>query len=289
MKREHALQARLQTLHTLSEAVTAMRSLSAHHLRVARAALVPAREYRSQLEQAVGAIGISTSGLPAGAAGYLVWGPELGLCGNFNARIVRYALDRRTPADLVYCVGRRARRSLERAGVRIHRAYPAATSTAGLPRLLLVLAQDILADLVNGLLATLNVISGRFAGVGSFSPGETPLLPLALAPAPQQNYATPYSRRAHLEAVAVRELLYSRLQQLALDGLAAEHGMRLVAAETARQWLEQSIETTRRQLATDRRESATQEVLELVAAGRNIGHATSENRGFGVRPRTSGD
>jgi F0F1-type ATP synthase gamma subunit len=74
-----------------------------------------------------------------------------------------------------------------------------------------------------------------------------------------------------LAAVAVREFLYTTLHELLLDSLASEHGMRLLAAESARQWLDETSETVRRQLAASRRESTTQEVLDIVAGSRPRG------------------
>jgi F-type H+-transporting ATPase subunit gamma len=73
----------------------------------------------------------------------------------------------------------------------------------------------------------------------------------------------------HLRAVAVREFLYIMLHEILLDALAAEHGMRLMASEAALQWLDETSRRTDRQLATSRVESATQELLDIVAGGRN--------------------
>ena len=58
MRHEMALRRRLHTLHTLHDAVAAMRSLSAHHFRVLRQALPAARDYRTEIESVVAAIGL---------------------------------------------------------------------------------------------------------------------------------------------------------------------------------------------------------------------------------------
>jgi ATP synthase len=85
---------------------------------------------------------------------------------------------------------------------------------------------------------------------------------------------TPYQSGEHLVSVAVREFLYTTLYEILLDSLASEHGMRLLAAESARQWLDETAETTHRQLASSRREATTQEVLDIVAGAKS-------NRGQG--------
>ncbi len=58
MMREQQLAKRAKTLHTLDEAVTAMKSLSAHHFLLARRALEPAREYRSKIDELILQIGL---------------------------------------------------------------------------------------------------------------------------------------------------------------------------------------------------------------------------------------
>ena len=53
-----------------------------------------------------------------------------------------------------------------------------------------------------------------------------------------------------------------------LDALAAEHGMRLMAAESALEWLDSTAITASRRLSTAKSEAATQELLDIVAGGR---------------------
>jgi F0F1-type ATP synthase gamma subunit len=79
---------------------------------------------------------------------------------------------------------------------------------------------------------------------------------------------SPYTRPAHLAAVVVREFLYVALHETLLDALAAEHGKRLVVAESARGWLEERMHATTQQLRAVRRETTTQEVLEVAAGAR---------------------
>jgi F0F1-type ATP synthase gamma subunit len=79
---------------------------------------------------------------------------------------------------------------------------------------------------------------------------------------------SPYGRLEHLRAVIVREYLYATLYETLLESLASEHGKRLVIAEGARSWLDDRIAATRRQAASIRRETSTQEVLEIVVASR---------------------
>jgi F-type H+-transporting ATPase subunit gamma len=271
MKRAHILRRRLRSLDMLSEAVGAMKSLSAHHFRAARAALPAARAYRQGIDVALAAIGLHQRIFPGDANAILVIAADLGLCGGYNAQLAAAAMDAhdKLRVQRVYCVGRRPLTLLRREGVNVDRHYEAPTGVAGLTELLLRVGEDLITDYLTGGFGTLDVISARFEGVGSFTPTSTRLLPIDSPPSTSAMQPSIYASPDHLAAVAVREYLYIRLFQASLDSLASEHGARLVATESAGQWLSEKIDAARRQLASIRRELATQEVLDIAATARH--------------------
>jgi F-type H+-transporting ATPase subunit gamma len=270
MKREHSLRRRLRSQETLSEAVGAMKSLSAHHLRSARAALLAARAYRQGIEDALAVIGLHQRESPGDASAILVIAADLGLCGGYNSQIAAAALDyhRRLNARRVYCVGHRPLSLFKRADVKIDREYGAPTSVLGLTELLLHIGEDLLVDYLDGRFGTLNVISAQFEGVGEFTPTCTRLLPINAPDTVSSMKPSSYVTSDHLAAVAVREYLYIRLFQTSLDSLASEHGARLVATESAGEWLSEKTAAARRQLGAIRREASTQEVLGIAATAK---------------------
>lgn len=268
MKRERDLTRRLHSLETLGEAVSAMKGLSAHHFRASRGALDPARSYRRGIEHLVRSTGAF---LPAGdgPGGLLIIGAELGLCGSYNTDIAASAAERRQLLGQgpTFCVGRRTAALIGRRGVPLDRIYSAPTSVEGITDVLLPVAQDMLGEYVAGALSCLEVVSSRFEGVGAHAPAVTRLLPVDIRPterAPAVRYVDP----GHLAAVAVRELLYVTMHDLLLDALAAEHGARLAATQSAEQWLDERSERLRRQLSAARREASTQEVIEIASGAR---------------------
>jgi F-type H+-transporting ATPase subunit gamma len=270
MKREQFLRHRLHTLKTLNEAVSAMKSLSAHHFRLSRQVLPAARAYRDQIETAVAEVGVRQEINFSAPPGLLLVVSDLGLCGDYNTRLVQTAVDeyRQEGEGPLYCVGRRPRAVLARYDIEPQRLYHAPASVDGLPNLLLQLAQDMLDDLLRQQIGSLFVVSARFEGAGHFSPVVTQVLPIG-SPRPNKPLRpTRYQSHRRLAAVAVRELLYTTLHEVLLDSLASEHGMRLLAAEAARQWIDETSETVRRQLSASRREATTQEVLDIVAGSR---------------------
>jgi F-type H+-transporting ATPase subunit gamma len=270
MKRQQYFQHRLQTLSALRDAVGAMRSLSAHQFRRARQALAPARTYRDEMNTLIAEIGIHQPLHVGASAGMLVLASDLGLCGDYNSRLSRLAIDeaRNHGVPTVYSVGRRARGPLSKESLALHCIYDAPASLEGLSRLLVGLAQDILEDYLAARIGSLHVISAGFEGAGHFTPLSVRVLPIEPVAATEPLRRSPYVDSNHLTMVAVREYLYISLYEILLDALAAEHGMRLMAAESALEWLDGTTVTTARRLSAARSEASTQELLDIVSGSR---------------------
>ncbi len=270
MKRQQSLQHRLQALSALHDAVGAMRSLSAHHFRRARQSLASARQYRTDMDSIIAEIGIHQplhAGVPAGL---LVIASDLGLCGDYNSRLSGLAVSesQKHAVETIYSVGHRSRSTLAKHSFFSHRTYDAPTSLEGLSQLLLGLAQDILDDYMSLKIGSLYVVSPSFSGVGHFDPVSLRVLPIEPVSATTPLNRSPYVDLNHLTAVAVREFLYITLYEILLDALASEYGMRLMASESAMEWIESTATKTSRTLASARSEAATQELLDIVAGGR---------------------
>ncbi len=270
MKRQQSLQHRLQTLSALQDAVGAMRSLSAHHFRRARQSLPSARQYRAEMDTIIAEIGIHQPlhvGVPAGL---LVIASDLGLCGDYNSRLSRLAVSesKKHAVKTIYSVGHRSRAALAKHSLFPYRTYDAPASLEGLSQLLLGLAQDLLEDYMSFKIGSLHVVSACFGGVGHFDPVSLRVLPIEPVSATTPLDRSPSVVSNQRTAVAVREFLYITLYEILLDALAAEHGMRLMAAESAMEWLESTATTTSRRLVSVRSEAATQELLDIVAGGR---------------------
>jgi F-type H+-transporting ATPase subunit gamma len=271
MMREQQLAKRARTLHTLDEAVTAMKSLSAHQFLLARRALEPARQYRGEIDELIAQIGLYQKNRSAGPVGILLVTSDLGLCGDFNNRLARFAADylRQHPDSPFFVVGRRGRMAMRKKSVPSERAYSAPASVDGLPSRVLEIATDIVGEYSRQGISGLTVVSARFSGAGKFTAVATQLLPI-LKQSNQPVVAAPYQSRRHLLEVAVREYLYITIYELLLDSLVAEHGMRLIAAEGARQWIDETRQSVQRKLSAVRRENSTQEVLDIVAGSRKV-------------------
>jgi F-type H+-transporting ATPase subunit gamma len=271
VKRQQFFRHRLQTLSALHEAVAAMRSLSAHHFRCARQALPAARNYRDEMNSLVAEIGIRQSRSDSAPTGLLIFASDLGLCGDFNSKLSQLAIGEveQLQVKTIYSVGRRARRALTSHSLTPQRNYDAPASLEGVSDVLLALAQDVFEDYLEHRIGSLYVIYAAFEGVGKFTPQSARVLPIDPIASVSTSRRSPYVARDHLMTVAVREFLYITLYELLLDSLASEHGMRLMAAESAIDWLENTSARTSRQLATSRSEASTQELLDIVSGSRS--------------------
>lgn len=168
----------------------------------------------------------------------------------------------------IYSIGRRCRGALAKQSLLAARSYDAPASLEGLSQLLLGLAQDVLEDYMSQRIGSLQVVSAGFGGVGHFDPVSIQVLPIQSVAATSPLQPSPFVKADHLTAVAVREFIYITLYEILLDALAAEHGMRLMAAESALEWLDSTAVMTSRRLTSARSEAATQELLDIVAGGR---------------------
>ena len=158
---------------------------------------------------------------------------------------------------------------MQRNSIACERIYTSPVSVAGLPLGVLSIAADIVNEYSQQKISGLIVISARFEGAGRFTTVPTQLLPI-ITELDRPAVSTPYQSRQHLLEVVVREYLYITIYELLLDSLAAEHGMRLIAAESARQWIDDTQQSVQRQLSAVRRENSTQEVLDIVAGSRKF-------------------
>ncbi|MCA9571440.1 MAG: F0F1 ATP synthase subunit gamma [Myxococcales bacterium] len=262
------LQRRLASLGTLSEAVGAMSSLSAHHLRGAREALPAARDYVAGLEDALARAGVVPPVSTGAGTLLLVVGSQLGLCGGYNGRVAEAAVARRsgTPGRTV-AVGRRVRGGLLRRGLVPDVFVDGVTSLEGVPGLALELATLALEAWGRGEVATVELVGARFHGIGADVAEARAVLPLVL-PGHLPARTVRYTALDALAADGARELLYVGLVEALTEALVCEHAARLLATRSAGDWLDDRVRSLRRRLARARQEQSTQETLEVVAASR---------------------
>jgi F-type H+-transporting ATPase subunit gamma len=270
VSRDGDFRRQLAGLGSLYDAVSAMSSLSAHHLHQVRAALPPAADYQAQLADALACAGVQFPGAGTGETLLVVVGSQLGLCGGYNGRVAALAAQRRAelgPGPTI-AVGRRLAGALGRRDVPLADRLVGITSLTGVPPLVLTLARTALLAHRGQSLHAVELVSARYRGVGEDEPTATRILPLTLPTPSGPPLPVAYVAPDQLVDEASRELLYVSLMTMIIDALAAEHASRLLATRSAGDWLSDRIEKVQRQQRAARQESSTQETLEVAAAAR---------------------
>lgn len=263
----------LVSLGTLSEAVTAMSSLSAHHLRQARRAMPTARTYETELGRALSAAGVQFPEVPTdGPTLLVVVGSQLGLCGGYNGRVADAAARRRDVLGQgpTVAAGRRIVGALGRRGVDVDEPLEGITSLSGVSGLALLLAERALTARRQEGVGAVELVVARFQGVGTDTPEVVPVLPLRLPPREGPVLPVRYTTAEHLAEESARELLYVGMVAALTEALVCEHAARLLATRSAGDWLEDRVHRLRRKEASARQESSTQETLEVVSASRAL-------------------
>lgn len=270
MRREQVLHKRLRSQEALSEAVSAMKSLSAHHFRTARREVKPAREYRDGVGRVISALNLPLPVAQTGGRAVLAVGADRGLCGSYSAQVAKKVLKVHadTPFGRAYAIGRRGITHLSRGGLTVSRVYAAPASVAGITGLLLESGRELLRAYLDRDISSLDVVFARFEGLGTFTPVCVRVLPVPSSQEVTSLRVSEYVSREHLATVALREFLHSTLYEILIDALASEHGARLTATSSAEEWLDERIAATRRELSAVRRETSTQEVLDIAAGAR---------------------
>ena len=220
MSHERVLRQRLRVLGTLHEAVGALRSLSAHHFRAARAALprrarLPGRgggHARRSCPRCCRRTG--EDGGPPATRGHRRRPGSLRRLRRAARRARRWRPARRSAPVSSGASGGARVRPLARAGLTPDRVWAGAAGTAALPRLLVPLVDEIVTARRGGTdrrrsSSSRHASRARAASVRHAS-RVLPVRPAADA-APLR--PTPYARPAHLAAVLVREFLYVALHE----------------------------------------------------------------------------
>jgi F-type H+-transporting ATPase subunit gamma len=280
MKRESDLKQRLESLENLLDAVSAMKSISAHHLRAARRELEPVRDYKQGVDSAVDQACVELPPGGSGDCGLVVVGAELGLCGGYNAQVAETAIRARSEhgEGPTFCAGNRVATILKRRALQPARSYAMPSGVAGITNLLLKLTEHVLVAYFEQGLSRVDLVAARFQGVGDFDVQVSPLLPITPPESTPASVRHDYVSAAHIAEVAVRELLYITLYAQLIEAMASEHGARLVATQSAEKWLEERTSRVDRQLTAAKREATTQEAIEIASGVRvfqrtRLGHS----------------
>jgi F-type H+-transporting ATPase subunit gamma len=277
-----AIRRRISSVRSTQQITRAMKLVAAARLRRAQEALQNASPYHQALVRVADSL-FATERSALGPAEnaerealIVVVGSDRGLCGGYNANLMRAAEDeaRRAESDGMkvkfYAVGRKALDHLRRAG------YEIAHQRVNNPRLATFgLAQDLasrmLADFRSGGASETGLIYSEFRSALSQRPTYERLLPVSeekpeqgpgQITAPVDFLVEP--SRAELVPVVLRGYLEDSIFHALLEAEASEQGARMTAMDSATNNAADMIERLTLEMNRARQATITTELMDIV-------------------------
>jgi F-type H+-transporting ATPase subunit gamma len=272
-----ALRKRIATVRSTQQITKAMKMVAAARLRRAQEAAERARPYAAKLAEmfAAAAAGAGAQTHPLLARreerriDLLVLTSDRGLCGAYNANLLRFAagfLRQRSGVDVaVSVVGRKGLEYYRRRGARlIAQRFGILTTPA--PALAAELAAEVTARFTAEETDAVYLVYTRFRSALTQVPSAVPLLPVALPPgdASAVDYIFEPARPLLLARLLPR-YVEALITQALLEAIASEHGARMASMENATRNASEMIDRLTLSMNRARQATITKELMEIIS------------------------
>lgn len=288
---EEDLRKKIRTARDLYEIVRTMKSLAAVGMRHYEKAVESVAGYFRTVE--LGLQVVLRNGPPhlfAGGTdkrdglGVVIFGSGRGLCGNFNDRIVTYALevlseyldrhDRRT----VLCAGEQAAVLLEAAGHPVEELVAVPDSLQGIASRVQQIMIKIEELQHSGEIASVVLFHNRLTARSAYEPHFLKLLPLdgdwleELRARPWETNRQPLftMERNRLFSAFVRQYLFVILYKVFVESMAAENASRLNSMHAAEKNIEERLDELVFLYRRQRQNAITSELLDIVSGFKSL-------------------
>jgi F-type H+-transporting ATPase subunit gamma len=272
-----ALRKRIATVRSTQQITKAMKMVAAAKLRRAQEAAERARPYAARLSEMFAAVaaGVEPDTHPLLARreqrriDLLVLTSDRGLCGGYNANLLRFAeafLRKRAGVETtIAVVGRKGLEYYRRraARVAIHRLGILTTPPAALAA---ELAQELGRRMVAEETDAVYLVYTRFRSAMSQIPTVVPLLPVA-APVGEAGAVDSIFEPARPELLArlLPRYVEALVTQALLEAIASEHGARMTAMDSATNNATDMIGRLTLSMNRARQATITKELMEIVS------------------------
>jgi F-type H+-transporting ATPase subunit gamma len=272
-----ALRKRITTVRSTQQITKAMKMVAAARLRRAQEAAERARPYAAKLAEMFAAVaagaGAQTHPLLARReerrVDLLVLTSDRGLCGAYNANLLRFAggfLRQRSGVDVaVSVVGRKGLDYFRRRGTRLI-AHRFGILTTPAPALAAELAAEVAARFTAEETDAVYLVYSHFRSPISQVPSGVPLLPVDVpaGDAPPVDYIFEPARPRLLARLLPR-YVEARITQALLEAVASEHGARMTAMDNATRNASEMIDLLTLSMNRARQASITKELMEIIS------------------------
>jgi len=283
------LAGRLRTTGEIQSIVRTMKALSSASIRQYEEAVAAMTDYERTVSLGLQILlrdrlaGARPDAATAGVSGLIVLGSDRGLCGQFNERIGRAALDR-LAADRPQRLCVAGRRLASRLGAEGHRPDTILSlpgSVGGLVPVVHALAVQIDRWTAGAEGGRVSILFNRRTGPTAAEPTYMPVLPVqqdeldALARTPWPSRRLPIYRmdRARLLSWLAGQRIFVLLYRALAESLASEHAARRSAMQRAERNIGEHREGLMNAYRQKRQEAITRELLDILAGFEALGAA----------------
>jgi F-type H+-transporting ATPase subunit gamma len=280
------LRRRIRSTEDLQSVVKTMKSLAAVSIRQYERAARSLEEYNRVVEMGLHiALRNRPDGVnvgeeqPQARLGAVVFGSDQGMCGQFNERIVAYAVERMDAMQIrrqdrsILSVGVRVTARLEDARQPLERAFSVPSSVSGITQDV----QEVLLHIEDWRsqqnIDRIVLFFNRQTGGAAYEPQMSYLLPLDLVwlhrleEEPWPSRSLPIFRMEWEEILAalIREHFFVSLYRAFAQSLASENAARLAAMQTAERNIEEKLDEFNGHYQRQRQNVITSELLDIVS------------------------
>jgi F-type H+-transporting ATPase subunit gamma len=284
------LRRRIRSVKSTKQVTRAMEMVSASKLRRAQAALMAARPYVGNLQKLLGRLApqAEASGDPLFAkrkvrrATYVLCTGDRGLCGSYNANLIRIAenhmRDRALGAADLFCIGRRGADYFSR------RRWPVIASYGDLGGVLDRENTDEIADRLRDLFLSgktdeVHLIYPTFISTALSKPRCEKFLDLDLSSLVRNagpddreelvDYIFEPSRKRVFDKL-VPEFLYAKIYIMLAEAFTSEHAARMLAMNNASRNCDELVDTLTLNMNKARQSAITADLLDIVGGAEAI-------------------
>jgi F-type H+-transporting ATPase subunit gamma len=216
---------------------------------------------------------------PGRRLGAILFGSELGLCGQFNEFLVSYALDRFIELQVakkersIVAVGARAVSRLEEAGEQVESYFAVPGSVSGITSRVQELLLKIEAWQCPGGVERIILFHHQPVSGSVYRPQAVPLLPIDIKwleslwqkPWPSRVLPTFTMASPRLVYALLGQYLFVSLYRAFAESLASENAARLSSMQAAENNIEERLKELRLRYNQLRQSTITEELLDIVA------------------------
>lgn len=286
METIESLRRKIAVSQDLREVVKTMKTIAAVSIRQYEKAVASLRQYSHTVEMGMQIVMRGQQEeraqpwpAPGQRLGAILFGSELGMCGQFNELLVSYALDRFKELQVakkersIVAVGARAVSRLEEAGEQVESYFAVPGSVGGITSRVQELLLKIEAWQCPGGIDRVMLFHHQPVSGAVYRPQAVPLLPIDMEwleslgqkPWPSRVLPTFTMARPRLVYALLGQYLFVSLYRAFAESLASENAARLSSMQAAENNIEERLKELRLRYNQLRQSTITEELLDIVA------------------------